>query len=104
MSHFLVERALPRGMSAVDLDNQTKRLLQVLEDASQVRWVRRYLAHDRSRLIDEFDAPEEAGCVRLLERSALTYERIIEVVPITPEMYLDDPSPEADSALSHTWF
>jgi len=103
MPLFLVERILPMGTGTVQLDNTAKRLIASLETRPGIRWVRSLLATDRSKIFYQFEAPDADACRDVFQQAGLTGESVIPVVELLPEMYLDDPDPDAVGPTGQTW-
>jgi hypothetical protein len=103
MPLFVVERILPMGTGTVQLDNEAKRLIASLEARPGMKWVRSLLATDRSKIFYQFEAPEANTCKEIFDKTGLISESITPVVELLPEMYLDDPDPNAVGPTGQTW-
>lgn len=108
MPLFLVERILPMGTGTVELDNTAKRLIASLETRPGIKWVRSLLATDRSKIFYQFEAPDADICRSVLQQAGLVGATqaspvLIPVVELLPEMYLDDPDPDAMGPAGQTW-
>ncbi len=103
MPRFLIERTIPSGTSYLDLDSGAKQVIASSRSAPSVRWVRRLLSSDRTKLFDEFEGINAEECLRLAQVAGLPCDAIREVVELTPDMYMDDPSPDGEAATSQTW-
>ncbi len=104
MPLFLAERTLPMGTGTLELDSGAKRLIATLEGPAAVRWVRSFLATDRSCIFYQLEAPDADACRAALAKAGLTVERVIPIAELLPEMYLDDPDPDAAGPTGQTWY
>ena len=87
MPRYLIERDLPPGLDAGDVDDAARRAIAVNATMPGVRWLHSNLAIDRSKFFCEYEAPD-AGSVREAARLAeIPCDTVTEVTVVAPEHY-----------------
>lgn len=88
MSYFVVQRALP-GITPEALAGAGARAktcaAEMTEEGTPVRWLRSYFLPETEQTHCYFEAPSAEAVREVNERANIPFERVVEVMELTPE-------------------
>jgi hypothetical protein len=87
MPRYLIERDLPPGLDAGDIDDASRRAIAVNATMPGVRWLHSNLAVDRSKFFCEYEAPDVAAVREAAQRAEIPCDTVTEVTLVAPEQY-----------------
>ena len=87
MPRYLIERNLPEGITAQEVEDAVRRAIAVNITLPAIRWLHSNLAIDRSKFFCEYEAPN-ADAVREAARLAeIPCDLVTEVVEVRADHY-----------------
>lgn len=87
MPRFVIERTLPQGITAEEVEDAVRRAIAVNTTLPGITWLHSNLAIDRSKFFCEYEAPT-ADAVREAARLAkIPCDRVTEVVEVSEKSY-----------------
>lgn len=87
MPRYLIERSLPRGTTAQQIEDAVRRAVAVNAMLPDIRWLHGNLAVDLSKFFCEYEAPN-ADAVREAARLAgIPCDHVTEVTEVRPADY-----------------
>ena len=88
MPRYIIERSVP-GLSRDELTAAGRRSVAVLNDMTDIRWIRSYVSDAEGKFYCEYDAPSAEAIREHARRAGLTVDRIAEVaLEINPSMFV----------------
>ena len=87
MPRFVIERNLPAGLDAGDIDDAARRAIAVNATMPGVRWLHSNLALDRSKFFCEYEAPDAASVREAARLAEIPCDTVTEVTVVAPEQY-----------------
>ena len=87
MPRFLIERDLPPGLEAGDVDDAACRAIAVNATMPGVRWLHSNLAVDRSKFFCEYEVPDAESVREAARRADIPCDSVTEVSLVAPEQY-----------------
>jgi len=87
MPRFMIERNLPAGLDAGDIDDAARRAVAVNATMPGVRWLHSNLAVDRSKFFCEYEAPDGDSVQEAARRAEIPCDTVTEVTLVAPEQY-----------------
>lgn len=87
MPRFMIERNLPAGLDAGDIDDAARRAVAVNATMPGVRWLHSNLAVDRSKFFCEYEAPDVQSVREAARRAEIPCDIVTEVTVVAPEQY-----------------
>jgi hypothetical protein len=89
MPRYVIERALPGGVTDGDVDDAVRRALRANEEVDGVRWLHSNLAVDRSKFFCEYEAPSADAVREAARRAGIPCDTVTEVREVNASMYAD---------------
>jgi hypothetical protein len=88
MPRYIIERSVP-GLTRDQLMAAGRRSVAVLDDMTDVRWIRSYVSEAEGKIYCEYDAPSLDAIREHARRAGLPADRIAEVaLEINPGMFV----------------
>lgn len=88
MPRYIIERSVP-GLTRDQLMAAGRRSVAVLEEMTDVRWIRSYVSEAEGKIYCEYDAPSLDAIREHARRAGLPADRISEVaLEINPGMFV----------------
>jgi hypothetical protein len=87
MPRYIIERSVP-GMSREELEAVSRRSIAVLDEMSDVRWIRSYVSDAEGKIYCEYDAPSIEAILEHARRAGMPADRVSEVsLEVSPAMF-----------------
>jgi hypothetical protein len=88
MPRYIIERSVP-GLTRDQLMAAGRRSVAVLDEMTDVRWIRSYVSEAEGKIYCEYDAPSLDAIREHARRAGLPADRIAEVaLEINPGMFV----------------
>jgi uncharacterized protein DUF4242 len=88
MPRYIIERSVP-GLTRDQLMAAGRRSVAVLDEMTEVRWIRSYVSDAEGKIYCEYDAPSLDAIREHARRAGLPADRISEVaLEINPGMFV----------------
>jgi hypothetical protein len=87
MPRYLIERSLPQGITAAEIEDAVRRAIAVNITLPDIRWLHSNLAIDRSKFFCEYDAPSPDAVREAARLADIPCDRVTEVVEVRAEGY-----------------
>jgi hypothetical protein len=87
MPRYLIERSLPPGITAEEVEDAVRRAIAVNTALPGIRWLHSNLATDRSKCFCEYEAPSVDAVREAARLADIPCDRVTEVVEIREDSY-----------------
>lgn len=87
MPRYLIERDLPQGITAKEVEDAVRRAIAVNTTLPGIRWLHSNLAIDRSKFFCEYEAPSPDAVREAARLAGIPCDHVTEVVEVRAEDY-----------------
>jgi hypothetical protein len=86
MPRYIIERAIPTGLSVEEARARARRSIEVADSMPGVVWIRSYISESEGKTYCEYEAPNPEAILEHARRAGLS---VLKITPISMEI---DPS------------
>jgi len=84
---YLIERNLPQGITAQEVEDAVRRAIAVNTTLTEIRWLHSNLAIDRSKFFCEYEASNPDAVREAARLAEIPCDRVTEVVEVRADQY-----------------
>lgn len=87
MPRYLIERILPQGITADEVEDAVRRAIAVNTALPEIKWLHSNLATDRSKFFCEYEAPSSDVIREAARLADIPCDHVTEVVEVREDSY-----------------